>query len=201
MANKLYNEESISAIADAIRTKNGTANTYTVAEMANAILGLTIESGDTGITPNGALSITENGTFDVTNYASAIVNVQNSDTESGGLANCGYVHGSFTLDEDFSPLVNDYNNNPYIINHNMTSTPKHFMLVIGEGISQIISGTIVMAYYHELHSGITRWYSDTGSLVVHGDCIEVDDVNIIIKLVTSGFWLRAGVTYHWVAWA
>lgn len=37
MANKLYSEESISAIARAIRAKNGSSDTYTVAEMAQAI--------------------------------------------------------------------------------------------------------------------------------------------------------------------
>ena len=33
MAKKLYEESDIQAIADAIREKNGTTNTYTVAEM------------------------------------------------------------------------------------------------------------------------------------------------------------------------
>ena len=40
MANKLYNETSVQNIANAIRNKNGTANTYTIGEMANAILEL-----------------------------------------------------------------------------------------------------------------------------------------------------------------
>ena len=37
MANKLYNDTSVKAIADAIRAKNGTTNTYTIDEMAGAI--------------------------------------------------------------------------------------------------------------------------------------------------------------------
>lgn len=40
MANKLYNDTSIKAIADAIRTKNGKTDTYTVGEMAGAISSL-----------------------------------------------------------------------------------------------------------------------------------------------------------------
>ena len=40
MANKLYNDTSVKAIADAIRAKNGTTNTYTVGEMATAITNL-----------------------------------------------------------------------------------------------------------------------------------------------------------------
>ena len=37
MANKLYNDTSVKDIADAIRAKNGTTNTYTIGEMAGAI--------------------------------------------------------------------------------------------------------------------------------------------------------------------
>lgn len=44
MANKLYNDTSVKAIADAIRAKNGTTNTYNVGEMASAITN--IPTGD-----------------------------------------------------------------------------------------------------------------------------------------------------------
>ena len=37
MANKLYNDTSVKAIADAIRAKNGKTDTYTIGEMAGAI--------------------------------------------------------------------------------------------------------------------------------------------------------------------
>ena len=37
MANKLYEESAIQAIANSIRAKNGSSDTYTVAEMAAAI--------------------------------------------------------------------------------------------------------------------------------------------------------------------
>lgn len=43
MANKLYEESSVQAIADAIREKNGTNNTYTVSEMGDAIRSIVIE--------------------------------------------------------------------------------------------------------------------------------------------------------------
>lgn len=61
MAKKLYEESNIQAIADAIRTKNGTTNTYTTAEMAAAITA--IESGSSGECngihlPEEALTIT-----------------------------------------------------------------------------------------------------------------------------------------------
>lgn len=40
MSNKLYNEDSIKAIADAIRSKNGSSATYKVSDMATAVSGI-----------------------------------------------------------------------------------------------------------------------------------------------------------------
>lgn len=85
MANVLINEDSMTAIADAIRAKNGTQNTYKPAQMAEAIS----EISGGGVTPTGTkqISITQNGTTteDVTNYASAqiTVNVQGGGSTGG----------------------------------------------------------------------------------------------------------------------
>lgn len=64
----------LSAICNAIRAKNGGTEHLTFpSEIADAIAAI-----ETGITPSGSISISDNGTYDVTDKASAVVNV-NSD--------------------------------------------------------------------------------------------------------------------------
>lgn len=75
MANVLIDENSMSDIADAIRAKLNTADTYLPSEMADAIGDI---SGG-GITPTGTKEITSNGTnIDVAQYAYADVAVPNT---------------------------------------------------------------------------------------------------------------------------
>lgn len=72
-----YIDESLlTGIANAIRSKNGSSDTYTPLEMINAIDD--IETGGGGITPTGIININQNGQTDVTNYATANVSVQPS---------------------------------------------------------------------------------------------------------------------------
>lgn len=102
MANKLYNEDSIRDIASAIREKNGTANTYNVAEMGQAIRSIQTESG--GITPTGTIQINTNGTHDVTQYASASVNVPTGITPSGDITIT--ENGSYDVTQFANAIVN-----------------------------------------------------------------------------------------------
>ena len=72
MANKLYNDTSIKAIADAIRAKNGKTDTYTVGEMAGAISSL---SGKETVTwhqcPEAPRNFVNDVTYDPSDYSTS----------------------------------------------------------------------------------------------------------------------------------
>lgn len=64
-------DADLTSVANAIRTKGGTSSQMAFpAGFVSAVQAI-----PTGITPTGTKSITENGTYDVTQYASAEVNV------------------------------------------------------------------------------------------------------------------------------
>ena len=78
--------DKLTAIADAIRSKAGTTDAMTLAQMPDSISGI-----ETGITPTGSIDITDNGTYDVTDKASAVVNV----SSGGGGATEPYIEETY----------------------------------------------------------------------------------------------------------
>ena len=75
MANKLYNDTSVKAIADAIRAKNGKTDTYTVAEMAGAINDIHAGGGVENVTwhqcPEAPRNFINNVTYDPNDYSTS----------------------------------------------------------------------------------------------------------------------------------
>lgn len=63
-------ESTMTAIADAIRAKYGNTNLMTPADMLEILRAM--------VYPNGTLQVSVDGTYDVTNYASAVVSVGGS---------------------------------------------------------------------------------------------------------------------------
>lgn len=83
----LVTDTELSDIADAIRAKGGTSASISFPNgFTTAIAAI-----PTGITPTGSVNITENGTVDVTNYASAIVNVSGGGSSEYELLYSGEV--------------------------------------------------------------------------------------------------------------
>lgn len=80
MSKKLYEENNVRDIADAIREQNGTQNSYTVAQMGNAVRAIRTQ-------PNlETLTVTENGNYlpgaNKDGFDEVAVNVPNSYTNS-----------------------------------------------------------------------------------------------------------------------
>ena len=97
MSQVLVTEQYLEDIADSIRAKNGSANTYTPAQMANAIDSFYPE-------PSGSVSITDNGTYNIKDKEYVNVNVNSGSVESsndilyhfdGDLKNYGKADAAF----------------------------------------------------------------------------------------------------------
>lgn len=75
MADYLTTDTDLTSVADAIRAKGGTSAAL---EWPSGYVDA-VDAIPTGITPTGTISIAQNGTYDVTDYASASVNVSGDD--------------------------------------------------------------------------------------------------------------------------
>ena len=105
MANKLYNDTSVKAIADAIRAKNGKTDTYTVAEMAGAISSL---SGKESVTwhqcPEAVRNYLDNVSYDSNDYSTS--QIENYAPTPAVLSNTKPIAETVTGDEHRNEVPN-----------------------------------------------------------------------------------------------
>lgn len=111
MSKVLVTESYLEDIADAIRSKNGSSDTYTPGQMAGAIED--IPTGG-GITPTGTINISENGTYDVTQYASAAVEVSGGGGTVYAFVRCMYVAGNTVTATDGTTTLTGDTTGDYI---------------------------------------------------------------------------------------
>lgn len=90
MANKLYEESSVQAIAQAIREKNGGNSTYKVSEMAEAVRTLQIGSSEVkqskSVTPTTTQQVVlpDNGFTCLSQVTVAAIPYEESSNSAGG---------------------------------------------------------------------------------------------------------------------
>lgn len=188
MSKALITEGYLTDIANAIRAKLGVQDTYTPPLMAAAI-----ESIPTGITPTGTKQITQNGTHDVTEYASANVNVQPNLQSKTVTEN-----GTVTPDQGYDGLSE-------VVVNVSGGGPVASDLVLMDASISIVSGSVaaLAAYARQSQLSDFQYSTRDGRQCWFRDGYGVT-TNIILKKISAGsyrkLYVKARVWVYGSGW-
>ena len=122
-------------------------------------------SGGSGITPTGSINITTNGTYDVTNYASAVANVSSGGIETENIVPEQSINCTISVGNVYGGYINQYsertqNENYYLVTLNGTEyIARAFYasatyLILGDNrITQSANYTYVMFPFSIVNEG------------------------------------------------
>lgn len=164
MALKLYNETDIEAIADAIRGKNGSSDTYTVSQMAQAIDD--IPSGGGGSLPASCkfytrITLTSDATSSnrlsvqlpsVDNYAVVVFCVDATSAPASGYSALGQFE-AYWISKTSSGTILRSNGTQGTDNNLFSYTPSTGVLLVGGQYGTFHAGKSYDIYLFE-HGGI-----------------------------------------------
>lgn len=164
-------------IANAIRNKKGTTAKIPAQNFSSEIAS--ISSG--GITPSGSISITSNGTYDVTTKATAVVSVPTpTPTGYGGTYRSSSDTSAFRITLGFSGCKY------FAIFASTTPDINHTDCMSWDGVTN-------MSCWSRYRGSYSTGYGNDAST------IEIDGDQIYVEIQQANLSLAGGVTYQWLA--